>query len=64
MNKEKLIVAGLKSSLETETNDDLFWELINMYQETIQICSSSKSSAGINTGLVKIWTTFENYYDL
>ena len=48
--------------MDRNTKEDLFWEIVNNFEDGIKVCHKYKIDAGNNSALVKIWDRIEDYF--
>ena len=63
INKEDLLKKSYASNSEAQTREDIFWEIVNNYEEGIKICHQYKIDAGNNASLAKIWDSIDDYFN-
>jgi hypothetical protein len=59
LNKEVLLKQNLALVTDEASREELFWELVNIYEEGLRICHKRKAEAGNNASLANIWSTLE-----
>ena len=59
LTKEKILLENMKS---TENLEELFWELVNTYEEGIKTCQKQKTESGNNPTLIKLWDKLNDFY--
>ena len=62
-NKEQLIKRNLAATADETTNEELFWELANIYEEGVRGCHKKRTEAGNNVSLSNIWSNVECLFD-
>lgn len=60
--KEDLLRTSLINNESTDSNEDIFWETINNYEEGVRVCHKNRIEAGNNASLGKIWNNLDNYF--
>lgn len=63
LNREELLKKSYMSNTEAQTKEDIFWEIVNNYEEGIKICHQYKIEAGNNASLAKIWDSIDDYFN-
>lgn len=48
--------------MDRNTQEDIFWEIVNNFEDGINLCHEYKIDAGNNSELVKIWDDIEDYF--
>lgn len=61
--KEQVMRSGLVGLKSEVANEDLFWELANIYEDGCRLCHKKRTEAGNNQSLSNIWSNVESLFE-
>lgn len=64
IQKSHKLTKTFQATSDTNSKEDLFWEIVNNFEEGIKLCHTYKIDAGNNATLVNFLNKVENYFEL
>lgn len=63
VNKIELLQKSLENSIGYEGEEQLYWDLMEVFDEAVKISKKNRNEAGNNLTLSGIWQKFEDYFE-
>lgn len=62
IEKDKILKKSYENNEDKNTKEELFWEIVNNFEEGIKICHGYKIDAGNNASLAEIWDSIDDFF--
>ena len=62
IEKDKILKKSYENNEDKNTKEELFWEIVNNFEEGIKICHGYKIDAGNNANLAEIWDSIDDFF--